>query len=510
MYFNGDGTPDNSVESEDPYKVAAQEMQATTAVLAQQKTELATSGVANVAMMGSVPSPEVLMKAMGQTTKDPYAGLVRDEKIALIEQLKKSQAQQPVEQEVEIVKAEVAEAPAITVEDQRLLKSEVTTNDISFSDIETYIQKSTVISKSPPTATDILNFFLSKSVANEGARGGKIVGHRKNGLPIYESSLKEGEKLPGTADTANSFVHEEDSKGVLHVKNVKGIYNIQNVKGKFVVHFKDNKTQKESVIGSADSLESVKKMIKQHGSESMKKAEGQGAMPAAGDPPSSMPMSMRTVDGESLEGVGNPTGPQSPPATTMASVTGIDEDEEEDDLQKKTPKDEDLMETADGSAMKKARGNFIDWNQAADDGQLLKAQLISQLLNRSEDVYFGIGVKPAQHVPVVEQPKMPNVYFQKGGAYVYVDSEDQIIEKALNRANALTFTQGGQVNLGAPVQHEASCPHCNSLVKSYLYSCTECGVPLRGTIRAEAQGLLLSKSVSSTLIPNEDEDIKIG
>lgn len=262
------------------------------------------------------------------------------------------------------------------------------------------------------------------------------------------------------------------------------------------------KSEAHSAAGE-NTMESASAIL----DEFLSKSEGQGGMPATGNPPSEMPMSRREVDGGEVAEAGKASGAQSPPANTAASTSG-GSPSPSDDLQKKTPKDKDLECDAPGQALQK--GQLIDWNQAADDGERIRAQLVSQLMNKSMDVEIGIGVKLEKSAPVQNPVEMPSIYFQKGGAYVYVDSEDRRIEKAMaNVGGQLCFSQGSQANFGAPIQHERECYNCHSLVKSFLASCTDCGVQFHGTA-PEVQGLRLEKSVAASLIQTDEDDILIG
>lgn len=240
------------------------------------------------------------------------------------------------------------------------------------------------------------------------------------------------------------------------------------------------------------------------------KSDGQGGLPATGVPPG-LPSSLRPEDGGTVAGVGAPTGAQSPPEAGVAATAGNPGTGGDQDLQAETPSEEDLEKEAGGQKLSKSSdAQWVDWDQAKDDGEYLRAQLTSQLLNKSLDVSIGLGVKArrAEEAPV--ERRLPNVVFQKGGMVVYVDSEDQKIEKAMERAGGhLVFNQGSQANVGAPIHNSIECG-CGALVKSYLSSCTECGASLHGVSLPESQGLRLSKSVASALLPGEEDDILIG
>lgn len=386
------------------------------------------------------------------------------------------------------------------------------------SDLDDFIQKSqsTQEENKMENANEILNDFLMKS-EGEGSKGGKVIGHTKGGKPVYAPSEEMiahhrkplGARSPEDVATAKKHLSDHmarhkdfDAKDHAQAAKMHAKFADNPDKLKGQSHMPEGAKTHE-VMGLHSDIDHAHRLE----SKFSKSMDGQGGMPDAGDPPSKMPTGRRVVDGEDMEEVGKETGAQSPPAATVASTSQA-ESTSEDDLKKKTPKDADLEEEAGGNKMEK--GNFIDWNSAADEGEYLRAQLTSQLMNKSMDVRMGIGVRSPKEIPATPFT-MPNVYFQKGGAYAYVDSEDQRIEKAMERSGGhLQFSQGSQANFGAPVQHQSECGNCNALVKSYLSNCEECGVSLHGVERSETQGLQLSKSVSSALIPGAEDDILIG
>lgn len=231
--------------------------------------------------------------------------------------------------------------------------------------------------------------------------------------------------------------------------------------------------------------------------------------------PSGLPSSHVEANGGELDGVGAPEGAQDTGEQTAASTSHLDGSGEDANLRELSKRygapgagEEDLESSAGGQKLQKG---WVDWDQAADDGEYLRAQLASQLMNKSLDVTVGLGVKSSRQAPVQPEPKMPSVYFQKGGlGTVYVDSEDRMIEKSMERVSGTTFTQGSQLNIGAPIQHETECGGCGTLVKSFLYSCTACGLPLNKSAPSGEQGMRIAKSVAMSLVPSDEDEISIG
>lgn len=389
-----------------------------------------------------------------------------------------------------------------------------------------------------------LNDFIKSE--GEGSRGGKIIGHTSSGKPIYAGPGKDAvydktvarrETIPSFRKRHKGWTPEDHKEAEAAHKEAEKKANEEAAKhkawspewkmannhyhrGMAANHMEEAGRLKR--MGKSMSSEDLNDFIQK--SESQKeqtmenpndilndfisKSEGQGGMPAS-DVPSAMPTTRRPADGGDVEEAGKVSGAQSPAATTVASTSGGSASGGED-LQAKTPKDKDLEDEAGGEKLSKS-DQWVDWNQAADQGEYLKAQLVNQLLNKSMDVKVGYAGKIARPEVKAPEPKLPNVYFQKGGSIAYVDSEDQRIEKAMQRAGGhTTFSQGSQANFGAPIQHETACTQCDAMVKSYLSSCTECGTSLHGVQLQESQGLSISKSVATSLVPGSDDDILIG
>lgn len=386
---------------------------------------------------------------------------------------------------------------------------------------------------------------MKKSTEGEGSRGGKVIGHTKSGKPIYETSHEayssiekftehykgkldaEGHKK--AAELHRAKAKETGSKAHIHAANAhavaakhgsKALYpesrNGADVYGIAQHLSKMNKSEDSSALddllkksdtsGKEQSMESAMDTLK----DFIRKAQ---SMPS-GDPPQQMPTTRREVDGGEVDGAGKTDGAQSPQAETVASTAGNPSPGSDEDLEEKAKgkapeaTSADLESEAGGTPLRKA--NFVNWEDSRDNGELALAQLQHQLLNKSMDVPFGIGFAPTKKKVEAAKAEMPSVYFQKGGAVVYVDSEDRRIEKSMARVQSgLTFTQGSQANLGAPIQHQAECGHCHELVKSYLSTCESCGVSFHKSYQEE-QGLVLSKSTAASLIPTDEDEISIG
>lgn len=601
-WYMGDGTPDTSGASEDPVKVAAAEMAATTAVFAMQKAQMAESGLGGL-VGGAVPSPEVIANFQkgGPANVDPYAGLSRDEKIALLTQLQKSRGEapsqdstetlvdtsKPIEKALRNVTSEELDAYTRLPRNAQPISEQASAPDFSKGFIATAGTVVKYLSPEqgakyaanlarlgaklrPATDADLAGFqkacgddhekpmpekkdkeedkkpaYMAKS-DGEGSRGGKVIGHTSSGKPIYDTdheahgsiesfkkhygslsdkdhkdaaalhrakSKETGNKQHSHAANAHAAVAKHGSKALnqKYGSDVYGVSSHLELLGKV--------KKSEDLPNDFDGLSSLDAIVQksQSGAQVMDSnnpidilsefiQKSSGGMPT-GEPPTDLPTSLREVDGGQVAGVGAPTGAQSPAPSTVASTSGASGVPAED-LQGKTPGEKDLESEAGGQKLQKSIP-FVDWDQAADEGEFLRAQLASQLLNKSLDVTIGAGVKRERQEAVEEAQELPSVYFQKGGNTVYVDSEDRRIEKAMSRTGGTTFTQGSQANIGAPVQHESSCPNCDSMVKSYLSSCTECGVNFKG-VQYEAQGLVLEKSIAESILYRGDEDISIG
>ncbi len=269
----------------------------------------------------------------------------------------------------------------------------------------------------------------------------------------------------------------------------------------------------KSQAALADSTETVINDDAKNILDSFLQKSGQGGMPVACEPRKDLPRDRRPEDGGNMPG---PSGGPSDAGMATAESTAKKKKQKganyqdgmtsapcaSEDLQSKTPADKTIQKSVDKVIRE------IDWSKPTEAASRLNS-LAKSIQNQGDgDIVMGgyTGAEDSGHSSVVDEVTM----VRKGFVFE-ADRDDQRVMKAMNTYGdgGLFFTQGGDVNLAAPLHKSVKCGKCSTKTKAMYASCQSCGASIKKS-EVTSQGVRMDDDVQKSLVFGEEPDLVFG